>query len=328
MTKAHLKKTGIYAILATLVFNANAQTTVAYPPATMGQQNQPQQVQQQPAPQPYQMPQERQRVVEYPSPQELINQTVGEVQQGQLSPQQVDVLKDIQLQRDKSKSTPYLSPAKPITRSLMVNLDAGVEPPVLRLSRGAQTSVVFSDMNGNPWMIDRVSMNRDQFSDGMGGGGGEMASSTNILTLEPLTTAAFGNATVVLKGMNTPIILTLTSGQPQMDARVDAKIEGLNPDAMQSVQVSSYPTLDDSLTSFLDGTPPSSAKKLTVSGAKDIRAWSYNGNLYVRAKADALYPAYMSAAKSTSGMSIYRYSGVKNSVTLMAQGQTYTVFIK
>ena len=128
--------------------------------------------------------------------------------------------------------------------------------------------------------------------------------------------------------MSTPIIFTLTSGQPQMDARVDAKVEGMNPDALETVQISKYPTIDDSLTSFLDGAPPSSAKKLQVTGGKDIRAWSYNGNLYLRVKADAQYPAYLSAAKSTSGMSIYRFSGIKNSITLLAQGQAFTVFIK
>lgn len=267
--------------------------------------------------------------VVYPRPSEVVEGVIGDIEDLQLTPEQFDRLKQIYLERERQKAFPYVSPAKPVTRTLFVNLDPGVSPPVLRLTRGQQTSIVFSDVSGQPWFIENVSMNRQLFSDGrQGQQGAAQQQPTNVLTLEPLSPAAYGNVTVTLRGLYTPVIFVLTSAQQEVDMRVDAKVPGRNPDAIDTVAVSTLPSIDSSLSYFLDGVPPKEARRLKVTGLEGTEAWLYRDNLYVRAKADAQYPAYMSAARSTSGVSVYRYTGLHSSITFTTGGQAVTVFIE
>ena len=268
--------------------------------------------------------------VVYPSPAQISESMVRELEQLQLTPEQTVRIKQLYLQRESYNATPYVAPANPITRTLAVNLEPGVAPPVIRLSRGQQSSVVFSDVNGNPWTIKRVSLNRELFTDGRQGreGASKEESPTNVLPIEPLTPMAYGNVSVQLNGLPTPIIFTLISGQADVDVRVDAKVPGHNPDAGTTVSVTSMPTIDGDLTYFMDGTPPEEAKRLRVRGLEGTTAWVYRNNLYVRTHATAQYPAYRTAARSTSGVSVYRYVGLHDTVTLLAGGRAVTIFIE
>lgn len=272
--------------------------------------------------------------VVYPRTTDVVEGVIGDIEDLQLTPEQVERLKKIYLERARQKSSPYVSPAKPITRTLFITLDPGVSPPALRLTRGQQTSIVFSDASGQPWFIENVSLNRQMFSDGRLNAQAGAAQqqlrqqATNVLTIEPLEPAAYGNVTVTLRGLSTPVIFVLTSAQQEVDMRVDAKVPGRNPDAVDSVTVSTLPSIDSALSYFLDGVPPKDARRLKVTGLEGTEAWLYRENLYVRAKADAQYPAYMSAARSTSGVSVYRYAGLHNSITFTTGGQAVTVFIE
>lgn len=272
----------------------------------------------------------------YPRPDAVVERAVREIEDMQLTPDQYERLKGIFLDRARQRSTPYTTPPKPVTRTLMVNLDPGVEPPVLRLTRGQQTSIVFSDVSGQPWFIERVSLNRQLFSDGRQGGvntgtptagAGQGEPPTNVLTLEALQPASYGNVTVTLRGQSTPVIFVLASAQTEADMRVDAKVPGTNPDASHAVTLQATPTLDNALPYFLDGVPPTSAKRLRVTGL-DAEAWVFERNLYVKARANAQYPAYMAAARSTSGVSVYRYHGVPKAVTFTTGGRAATAFFE
>lgn len=267
--------------------------------------------------------------VVYPRPEDIVEESVGDIEDLQLTPAQMNRLKQIYLNREKQKAMPYVSPAKPITRTLFVNLDPGVSPPVLRLTRGQQTSIVFSDAGGQPWFIDNVSLNRQLFSDGRLGAAAAAQQPTNVLTVEPLGAAAYGNVTVSLRSLSTPVIFVLTSSQKEVDMRVDAKIPGRNPDAIESVAtLTTMPGIDNALSYFLDGVPPKDSRQLKVTGLDGVEAWVYRENLYVRANADAQYPAYLAAARSTSGVSVYRYAGQHSSITFLTGGQAKTVFIQ
>lgn len=271
--------------------------------------------------------------VVYPPADAIVERAVRQIEDMQLTPDQYQRLKGIFMERQAQRAMPYVEPAKPVTRTLLVNLDPGVSPPSLRLSRAQQTNIVFSDASGQPWFIEKVSLNRQLFSDGRGGGGaaavaGQGEAPTNVLTLEPLLPAAYGNVTVTLRGQSTPVIFILTTGQREVDMRVDAKVPGKNPDAQVEVSLQAAPGLDNALPYFLDGVPPASAKRLRVSGLEGAEAWIYEKNLYVKARANAQYPAYFSAARSTSGVSVYRYMGVPKAATFTAGGRAMTAFFE
>lgn len=283
--------------------------------------------------------------VVYPSASQITDDTLNMLDQLQLSPEQVKRLKQLRLEKERLKATPYVSPPQPVTRTLAVSLDPGVTPPVLRLTQGQQSSIVFSDMSGNPWMIEKVSVNCvfftiDQCQQGGGDAlpvqtaaraGSAQASGpkpTNVLTIEAATPAAYGNVTVTLRGLSTPVIFVLTAAQKEVDMRVDAKIPGHNPDAKENISFSAVPSQDTALMEFLDDVPPQGAQRLTVTGMDDTEAWSYEHALYVRARGDVQYPAYTNAARSTSGVTVYKFAELHNSVTLLTGGQAVTVFIQ
>ena len=273
--------------------------------------------------------------VVYPSADAIVEKAVRQIEDMQLTPQQYERLKGIFLERQQQRAMPYVNAPKPVTRTLLVNLDPGVTPPTLRLSRGQQTSLVFSDVSGQPWFIEKVSLNRQLFSDGRatgagqgGGAAGQGEPPTNVLSIESLTPAAYGNVTVTLRGQSTPLIFVLTTGQTEVDMRVDAKVPGKNPDAEAQVTLQAAPSLDNALPYFLDGVPPQGAKRLRVTGLEGAEAWVYDKNLYVKARANAQYPAYFSAARSTSGISVYRYMGVPKAATFTVGGQALTAFFE
>ncbi|MEM8515160.1 intracellular multiplication protein IcmK [Massilia sp. MP_M2] len=276
-------------------------------------------------------PQPVELIVPMPKQAEIVSDSIDDIEDAQLTDAQYQRLKQLFLRKERQKATPYASPAKPITRTLPINLDPGVSPPVLRLSQGQLTSVVFSDVTGQPWNIQQVVMNRQLFSDGREGQGGSGTAAqepTNVLTIDPLSPSAYGSVSIRLKGLTTPVIFVLTSGQQEVDLRVDAKVSGHNPDAVDAVSFTSMPTIDVLLSAFLDGVPPKDARRLKVSGLANTEAWLYQENLYLRTNADAQYPAYLAAARSTSGKAVYRFASRHNSVTLLTNGRAATVFIE
>jgi intracellular multiplication protein IcmK len=260
-----------------------------------------------------------------PTVRKRVNKAFNDFEQSQLTTGQVKRLKKQNLQNSEASMSPYNSTPKPVTRTLMIDLSPGVNAPILRLSSGSLTSIVFSSLNGDPWYIENVKLNRNMFSDGANAGD---TNPTNVLTLEPLRPIAQGNVSVMLKGLSTPVIFSLSSGQKEVDFRVDVKISGRNPDATTKVSYEErIPSIDDNVPYFLDGVPPKQAKKLRVVGG-DVEAWELNNSMYIRTNADVQYPAYYSSARSTSGLAVYRFDQIYHSVTLLQNGRAYTVMIE
>lgn len=324
-------------ILLSVQASAKEKPTTAIPPAqsTVKNTNQQQTQQQQQNFAPEDRPPSNnlgeQAQVVYPAPEQINRDVLQDVERLQLTPEQMNRLKELQLEKERAAASPYVNPPTPVTRSLFVNLNAGISPPVVRLARGQFTSVVFSDMSGQPWYIESISVNCELFSTPLCIKGDKADKSsetkTNVLSIEPQTPVAYGNVTVVLKGLSTPVIFILTSGQKEVDMRLDAKIPGRNPDSASQISTNGMPTIDNSLANFLDGVPPSSAKKLKVHG-DGVEAWAYRDHLYVRANADALYPAFTASARSTTGMSVYKFDEIYSSVTFTSGGQALTAYIE
>ncbi len=249
---------------------------------------------------------------------------VKELKSMQLAAPEVASIKNIQLNHMRAASTPYIKSPRAGTRTLMLDLSPGVAPPTIYLANGQLSSLVFSDMGGNPWMIERVALNRSLFNDAA-----KSDRDTNVLSLESLQPVAQGNISIMLRGLSTPVIFSLISDEnPTMDARVDVKVPGRNPDyAMQTVQTDNAPTIDHGLSYFLDGVPPKEARKLKSSSTQ-VEAWVLDQQLYIRTQADLQYPAYFASARSTSGMAVYRFNQIYKMVTLLSQGRAQTIFFE
>lgn len=255
-----------------------------------------------------------------------------------LTPQQVKNLKDLFLQQERDSSTPYSYTARPIVRSIPVDLSPATQPPVLRLSKGMLTSIVFSDLSGNPWEIERISYNHDLFADNPPDLNQQdqdgNPKSTNIMSIEPLTATAYGNVTVTLKGLSTPVIFILSTGQNEVDLRIDARLSGRSPTSansalranLNSISSGVMANIDSQTLLFLDGTPPADAERVRTSDPS-VEAWLYNGQYIIRSKETVLYPSYKTTARSTSGTGIFIYPDPINQITVSRNNGTATIFL-
>lgn len=262
-----------------------------------------------------------------------IERKVQELRKLQLTPEQVNIIKQSIIDQQRHVASPYPENAKPVTRSLGVSLNPGESPPVLRLSSGMLSTVVFADNAGNPWNIDKISLNRALFNDGMSTTNtNENVRETNVLSLEPLTPVAYGNVAITLKGLATPIIFLLTTGQHDVDFRVDAKVPGISPDATyasysgyQASRIST--TIDDMTLMFVDGVPPLEAIEQRT-GDRDVKAWKYGEDVIIRTNSQIIFPAYRTSVRATNGMSVYKFDGGISNITLSKEGKPVTIFIE
>lgn len=264
---------------------------------------------------------------------EELDRKVKELARLQLTPEQVHVIKQIIIDQQRHVASPYAVTAKPVTRSLGLSLNPGEAPPALRLSSGMLTSIVFTDNAGNPWNIEKISLNRALFNDGVGHSTNDSeVVETNVLSLEPLTPVAYGNVAITLKGLTTPIIFLLTTGQNDVDFRVDAKVPGISPDATYS-SYSGYnasrisTTIDDMTLMFVDGVPPPEAIEQRTNDHL-LKAWVYGEDMIIRSQNQIIHPSYRTSVRASNGMTVYKFDGDVRNVTLSREGKPVTIFIE
>lgn len=218
-----------------------------------------------------------------------------------LSPSQIYTLRNLFNKTQQAVSTYPGTPPKPTSSSILVNMSPGATPPVIRLRAGYVTSMVFLDSTGAAWPVVGYDLgNPKAFDIEPNAPDGK----SNTLLIQALERYQQGNLAVMLKGEDTPVMLTLIPGQRAVDYRVDLRIPGLGPNAL--VMSSGLPGSENPmLLSFLDGTPPQDAKLLSVDGAP-AQAWYYNGYLYLRARLTILSPGWLATMSSPDGTHVYQ----------------------
>ncbi len=216
-----------------------------------------------------------------------------------LSPEQIIRLKQIYHSQEFAQTSTAGTPPKPTATSQFVNLSPGSTPPVIRLSQGFVSSLVFLDSTGAPWPISAYDLG-DPSSFNI-----EWDKTSNTLMIQALKLYNYGNLAVRLKGLNTPVMLTLIPGQKAVDYRVDLRIQGYGPNAKRMpLEEGIPPSANDVLLHVLDGVPPAGSQRLTVSGG-DARAWILNDIMYVRTNLTILSPGWIGSMTSADGMHAY-----------------------
>lgn len=191
------------------------------------------------------------------------------------------------------------TPPKPTSSSEMVDLSPGAPPPVIRLREGYITSVVFLDATGQPWPIHAYDLGNSALF------GIQWDQKGNTLLIQAKSTYQQGNLAVMLKGLNTPIMITLIPGQQVMDYRIDMRIPRLGPDAVSAQSQDLPQTADPRLLNVLDGIPPNGATRLTTS-QMGTDAWLMGNTMFVRTSLRLLSPSFTSSISSNSGMHAYQ----------------------
>jgi intracellular multiplication protein IcmK len=216
-----------------------------------------------------------------------------------MTPDQIRTLKRMFDEAQKAAAEHPGTPPKPTSSSQIVDLSPGATPPMIRLQGGFVTSIVFLDSSGSPWPIvaydigDPRSFNVQWDQKG------------NTLMLQAISAYKTGNLAVILRDLNTPIMLTLLPGQKAVDYRVDLRIQGMGPNSV--VTATHLPGKESPiLLDVLNGVPPQGSTTLKVSGCSKCRAWLYNGEVFFRTNLTVLSPGWVSTLSSADGMHAYQ----------------------
>lgn len=216
-----------------------------------------------------------------------------------LDPEQIIHLKQLYQSNEFANASPAGTPPKPTATSQFVNLSPGSTPPVIRLSQGFVSSLVFLDSTGSPWPIHAYDLG-DPAAFNI-----QWDKTSNTLMIQALKLYTYGNLAVRLRGLNTPVMLTLIPGQKAVDYRVDLRVQGYGPHAQNMPMEEGLPPhANDVLLHVLDGVPPQGSQRLTVSGG-DARAWILNDRMFVRTNLTILSPGWIGSMTSADGMHAY-----------------------
>lgn len=189
---------------------------------------------------------------------------------------------------------------------LSLSLDPGVTPPIIRVATGHVTTLNLLDVTGAPWPIQDVSWagNFEIVEPEEGG---------HVLRITPMSDFAYGNISLRLLTLKTPITFTLQTHRDSVQYRVDARVPQYGPFASSPLIDAGISAVagDADITAILDGTPPSGAIRLEVSGVDGrTSAWRFNGRTYVRTPLTLLSPGWDASVRSADGTSVYALANV------------------
>ena len=126
---------------------------------------------------------------------------------------------------------------------------------------------------------------------------------SNTLLVQAMTFYKRTNLAVLLRGLNTPVMMTFLTGQEAVDYRVDLRVPGLGPNAafeQEGLPGGANPILLD----VLNGIPPRNSKTLRPSRS-DCQAWFLGKTLFLRTSLDIVSPAWRSKMTSIDGTHAY-----------------------
>lgn len=212
-----------------------------------------------------------------------------------LTPEQIQTLRYLFDRTKRAAASTPGAPPKPISTSVYVNLSPGATPPVIRMAQGFISTLVFLDGTGQPWPIKATDLgdpkNFNVVVDG------------SSIMVQASSEYKNANLAVSLKGLDTPVMLTLMPGQAVVDYRADLHIPQLGPNAQ--ITGNTLPSTESAdLLNVLNGIPPQGASTLQVAGA-DASLWQAHGRYFLRTRLTLMSPGWISTMTSADGMHAY-----------------------
>lgn len=190
-------------------------------------------------------------------------------------------------------------PPRPTSGTQTVDLSPGATPPTVRMSNGFISTLNFLDATGQPWPITG-----EDLGDPKNFNVQVTKSGTALLVQSLSDSRRVANLAVMLKGLSTPVMVTLLSGQAQIDYRMDFRVPKMGPDAKPQIQ--SQPNVETpQLLSVLDGIPPKGSSALQVSNP-NMQAWAIGNQLYIRTRMTVISPSWVSSMQSGDGTHAYQ----------------------
>ena len=207
-----------------------------------------------------------------------------------------------------SVATPVYPNPKPEVVVQDLTLDPGSPPAVIKLAYGHVTTVTFLDSTGAPWPIQDISWAGD-FE--VVETEGDPDRFQHVMKISPQSEFAYGNMSISMLALKTPIIVTLETNRDIVHYRFDAVVPDYGPLAQAPIIQSGLSTSAGGkvMSSALEGVFPSGAVRLNVDGVDGrTSAYRYGGKTYVRTPLTLLSPGWDSSASSSDGTTVYQIS--------------------
>jgi len=134
-------------------------------------------------------------------------------------------------------------------------------------------------------------------------------SNGNVVRITPTSDFAYGNMSVMLVGLVTPVTFILKAHRDSVHYRFDARIPAKGPMSVPSL-IDNGITItaggDSALNAILDGAVPAAAQKLFVKGADGrTSAYRISATTYIRTPLTLLSPGWTRSVSSADGMNVY-----------------------
>lgn len=197
--------------------------------------------------------------------------------------------------------TPIYPYPEPEIVAETVSLDPGARPPEVKVAVGHVTTLTILDVTGAPWPIQDVTWggNFEVIKPEEGG---------HVLRVTPLSEFTYGNISLRLLELKTPVTFILKTHRDKVQYRFDARIPEFGPYASAPLIEGGITLVagNDVLNAILEGVPPSGAVKMAVDGADGrTSAYTYQSTTYVRTPLTLLSPGWSGSVSSADGMNVY-----------------------
>jgi intracellular multiplication protein IcmK len=238
--------------------------------------------------------------------QEIVRREAFDAALQGLLPLRPNEIRELLEQFDRTQESvelPVYPMPKPDVAVQTISLDPGTKPAVIKVSHGHVTTLNMLDSSGSPWPIEDISWagNFEIIQSGAETG-------SHIVRITPQSDFAFGNMSIKLLGLKTPVILTMETSRDIVHYRFDAIIPEYGPMAEMPLinQGVTIAAGDADMSSILRGVIPDGAKRLNVDGV-DSRTTAYRlgKQTYIRTPLTLLSPSWNSSTSSADGMKVY-----------------------
>lgn len=215
-----------------------------------------------------------------------------------MTPEQIQRLRQLFNQTQAAAATTPGTPPRPTISSQYIKLEPGATPSVVRLAQGYVTTLAFLDSTGQPWPVDNYDIGNPQAFNI------QWDKKSNLLMIQATALYSVGNLAVQLRGLTTPVMVTLISGQKAVDYRIDLRIPGNGPNAQALLGRTLPNSADPTLLNILEGIAPKGSTSLKISGGP-AQGWYGGEHLYLRTRLTLISPAWIATMSSPDGMKAY-----------------------
>jgi intracellular multiplication protein IcmK len=232
--------------------------------------------------------------------------------------------------RDDIEGAVEPGPATMSTQTRRLDVTPGAVPQIIRLTAGYASTLVFQDATGAPWPVNSMVLGsvrsfsatqpkveqqeiteaQAASTDSPGVAAARAAVSgqthnttSNVVSLVPLTNHASSNLVVTLEGAPYPVVLHLLTESSAKDGRVaDAlvvlRLDKAGPNAKRPELHPKGPnTVSDEMLGIVHGIPPSGARRIgTTPKVPGVAVWEAGGKRYLRTAHALVWPSWSASA--------------------------------